>query len=1243
MKLTQLSPATKDFKTREEVIKPWIEKYGEEALPYLLEWVDGSAIAPELAVENLIPIAPNDPVIFDLLIPVLDFEAATGELKKKPEPGTYEYRSQLRKYRNRYPEWLNGSWYVAGLNPLTGEPADLLTKYTNTVVGQPWVIVKPNTPRTKTKESGKVDTVKYEMPLGTRTHPYFFKVPISIWKMICEVNCIPYPDFRRVQFWQWVADRNIPIWITEGVKKAGSLLSRGIVAIALPGIHAGFRTEEKGVLNEVDGEVIKETKKIRVLSPDLVPFTEKKRDFIICFDNDNPVLKPQTVKDVNRAALNLGELINQTNKKCPVKYAQIPTNDKGIDDFLARHKKSTAEFDRMADSAIKLKFFKKIAKKDPLVTLSLSDNDEIRYEKQLSPVSMEGADILLLKSAKGTGKTHQITEKVKQHKAKGGKVLVLSHRTQLGKHLCHRFEIPYKDSIKNTANMFDDSVGLCLDSLNETSTKIKNLLEHFTPEDNWLVILDESEQQLSHLVNSGTEIKKCRAEVIHNLNHIINAAVDSEFGGVILADADLTDVSGGYLRSTAPQARVKTIDNRYKPNDSRDIYLYADRYHCFAQLDKDLQKCLELKRAGVEHRRISILTQSQQAKSMISAKNIEKYVVRNYPELVNLVADSHTVADPDHPAFGIVEHINDFFEGNSQEAEFQKLVEQKIKQVEKEEGYTPEREKVETHLRIELAQKEELNPSPKVETPDVFIFTNVIETGVSIDKRGFFLKQYGFISGVTSVAASRQGLSRVREDCDRHVYCPQMALPCQTVGHRGLVWREGVIDFLTCKQQSEFYAAHYDGDSDISEHRKMQWMRSAVAPLELYGDFGARTNIEANRYWDCFVFGMQDEGRVTIVSEIDEFTSKMYRNRLRRNKKASYDAEIKTTLAQPKFDSQEDYEASKSTEQKTEATRLREKKHEVSAKYCKEVNEDLIRTDDNGYYPKLKRHYYLHHQEECQEHSRRKLRHEFGKMSQFNILTRDLTSGTYAAEVDLLNDLGIINFTQGIQEIEGLWEQWNAAKSLKKVHNSREKAIRAEIKSLKRDIDSIKAEAKALRESKKSAPKSEQISIAAKLKELKVSVNKLTEQREAKKSELKELLTVEIEEPADIREKLLAISLSNNDDFMQEMRDVAILNKEDILADMGITIPEQINVRDNNGNVTGYRPSTPVEALQGLLDKIGIQLYFFTKTGDGDSEKRHFIPMYQEMDSSGIQATFEKWEREEEERRQKQLQKNIPS
>ena len=116
------------------------------------------------------------------------------------------------------------------------------------------------------------------------------------------------------------------------------------------------------------------------------------------------------------------------------------------------------------------------------------------------------AQIIGIKSAKGTGKTQWLTEQVSFALAAGQRSLVATHRIQLAKELCHRFGIDHIEEIRSSQTGGILGYGVCIDSLHPKSQA------RFNPTD-WekaLVILDECEQVIWHLLNSPSTLQEDR-------------------------------------------------------------------------------------------------------------------------------------------------------------------------------------------------------------------------------------------------------------------------------------------------------------------------------------------------------------------------------------------------------------------------------------------------------------------------------------------------------------------------------------------------------------------------------------------------------------------------------------------------------------------------------------------------------------------------------------------------------------
>ena len=121
------------------------------------------------------------------------------------------------------------------------------------------------------------------------------------WHCGCKIVGNPFP------FGKWgLKTPELPLLITEGAKKAGSLLTAGYAAIALPGIWGGYRQPK-----DEQGNKIGKPK----LIPQLEAFAREGREVVFVFDSDT---KPKTIANVRQAILTTGKLLQQKGCKVSV-------------------------------------------------------------------------------------------------------------------------------------------------------------------------------------------------------------------------------------------------------------------------------------------------------------------------------------------------------------------------------------------------------------------------------------------------------------------------------------------------------------------------------------------------------------------------------------------------------------------------------------------------------------------------------------------------------------------------------------------------------------------------------------------------------------------------------------------------------------------------------------------------------------------------------------------------------------
>ncbi|MBD2438857.1 MobF family relaxase [Nostoc sp. FACHB-110] len=268
------------------------------------ELVEGSAIHPAIAALN-----------FKSLHQGFEWEHEAWEhlMYSQQLPRTNTGRLSTG-FLNKYAHIEDGGWWCdAGVNPKS---------FANLQPGhQPdrtlWGCYKPHNPREKLDKPGKF--IKYEHPPKTDLSIFLLDVPDDLADRIYKKYGVePSQSDRTSGFWYCVWKHNLPVTITEGAKKAASLLSQGHPAIGLPGIYAGYRSKDD------QGEKVKAR-----LMDELAVFATPEREITFCFDYEN---RPETKLNIEIAISRTGRLLEK--QAACVSVVTLPGPDKGVDDLI---------------------------------------------------------------------------------------------------------------------------------------------------------------------------------------------------------------------------------------------------------------------------------------------------------------------------------------------------------------------------------------------------------------------------------------------------------------------------------------------------------------------------------------------------------------------------------------------------------------------------------------------------------------------------------------------------------------------------------------------------------------------------------------------------------------------------------------------------------------------------------------------------------------------------------------------
>ena len=680
-----------------------------------------------------------DPSIISLnVVSLRGNEAADALLYADSLPRRNDGRL-VNAYLKRYDHLQHGGWWCSSVdlrNPKGGTRS-------------PWGGLKPNVPVVR-EEQGKEKIIKYEHPPKVPTEVYALAVSWRIsYKIAARGNagvqaswfkrfqsalletpegepqalltecerfadlgakisndtCATFLDSEDKKFWAWFLETpKLMVILTEGAKKAGAILTAGYVCIALPGVWNGCKKKEEGSGTEY--ELIDSLKRIC-----------HNRTVVFAFDSDT---KEKTRNAVTAAIRRTGWLAKENG--CEVTVATWkPEDGKGADDLISN----------LGEEA----FYKAVKNAKPLEQLSLVDYSALTYKSNVTlnerhlidgnkavthiPTSEKLVAILSPKDTRKTGLMAHYCEKALWH---GQPIIVLSHRVQLAKHLAHRFGIPHISEVRASPTGKVLGYGLCVDSAHPHSQA------QFRASD-WedaLVIIDEAEQVIWHLLDADTEIEKHRISVLEQLRALIHGVAHSERGQILMADADLSNIGIDFIRELGGIEHIRPwiIRNNYTFQGEKawqvQQYEEASPYGWYHDLLNHIEQ------GGKPF----IFSSSQKRKGTWGTLNLERLLKLKFPNHRIIRIDQQALGDPNHPAFGCIDRLNEV-----------------------------------------LGQY------------DIVVASPSIETGVSIDLLGHFTGVFACSAGNIPVQSFCQALARVRDLVPRYIWARTTG--CGIIGNGG--------------------------------------------------------------------------------------------------------------------------------------------------------------------------------------------------------------------------------------------------------------------------------------------------------------------------------------------------------------------------------------------------------------------------------------------------------------------------
>jgi hypothetical protein len=568
---------------------------------------------------------------------------------------------------------------------------------------------------------------------------------------------------------------------------------------------------------------------------------------------------------------------------------------------------------------------------------ALKDESVTISQRYLADLDIpESAKLICLRSPKGTNKTGYIAKYVDGQRGYK-RFLVICHRSQLTQQLGHRLGLRTHYELENATGDIKAAIASEISLFGMVTTW--DSLHKINPDD-WKdceIILDEAEQSIWHLLNSTTDIEKYRVDTIAMFSQLLQ-----ESDRTWLLDADLTNTAIEFTSGliNRPDFEPYIILNNYLFEEPWNITNYSGNaptgihQKLFGYLG-NRKKCL-------------LHLDSQKRKGKYSGVNIERMVNKQYPHLKTLLIDSHTVQNPDHPAFRILT---------------------------------------------------DANICDRLSGYDLVICTPTIETGVSIDDKDLpidlFDAVFGIFHGVVSADSVRQALARYREPVERHIWAKTYSSISGNPDYKQALTRQSKALRAHIRELQDADLGHID-------------VNPFPVALTTWAKMQARVKTDAIRFRDAIIDGLKADGHIVQSAEdIDKAESKQLLEIATANRNESYSEECEAIAEQITIDDvqAQQIEDSKS---RTDDHKYQLRKYKLIKSYGVDVTPELVQLDDDGLYKKLRLLYFLTDGKQyLKPRDKSKLSNLLNSKNQLWQPTAN--KALLIGQIDLLNKLDIVN------------------------------------------------------------------------------------------------------------------------------------------------------------------------------------------------------------------------------------------
>ena len=534
----------------------------------------------------------------------------------------------------------------------TGAPARRQLGMTNFLLAGCWVAYthtqdglrphfKPDKPIRSVNEEGKVKVIKYTQIKGSKNGYFMPKLTYHHVELIAKrykLKKYPKgePNLYCEESWDWIAkEKKMTIAITEGSKKTLALNSAGIPCIGITGIQnfENFGKEKRKAEEEKTGQALPDNNLLDCFRK------LEGHNFDIYFDMDSKI---QTIKNVSMAAERLTKalLVTKISKVISRKYWD-GKKGKGIDDYLFNTNGDLSEL-----SSVQIIIGEKYKSVEADLTVHERYlTDEKGQGLAILKEAINNHKIILIESAKNTGKTSFLSNYTYAFQIGGVKVFIPTHRRTLMAELSNRMNTANAENLRGSKDKVF-GLSMCLDSMHSKSAVA------FTPEmleeyRGCILVIDEVDQVLDHLAEGATEIKANRKTVNQNLVQLMKISQK-----VIASSADISQEVADFLTTNCGE-KPFVIRNTFKPKGGKcTIYTQTRPYKFLTKLEEAIAR----------GEKVMVFTTGQKEISTWSTTNLEQYFKARFPGLKIGSVDASTAYDKERIEFRCYENYNAFIE-----------------------------------------------------------------------------------------------------------------------------------------------------------------------------------------------------------------------------------------------------------------------------------------------------------------------------------------------------------------------------------------------------------------------------------------------------------------------------------------------------------------------------------------------------------------------------------------------------